>query len=583
MRTLGELLIADGICTLQQIQDAVQSQVILGGRIGTNLIELGAIDEKTLVTYLSRQYGVHGVHGEVEPDIEALALMKASDVSRLMLIPFRKENKKLYLVTVDPRNLLALDEAAFITGLSPVPLLVAEIRFWALLQKYYGIEPQLRYVSLRHCDLAVPGVPGQKPGTASDAKAPGPAGQGDELMTEDAFSTLYHRPDGAHGVRAVAAGPVEPMPILEETDLEEIAEFQTEMGADEDFLIGAPPPDSLFPLIEEPRSALTPTPRAQPSASPAPVPAAHPQPVAPPAPVPRAPVLEEERAPVDETALTFAAATQLLQEVGDREAIARCVLRFSKTVFRRTMLWTIHRGMALGWDSIGLKISRREFHKIAFPLDGPSIFQLVEQSRGHYLGKLAKTPTNVRFLALTGKEIPRTVFAVPILVNERVVNILYGDNGHKEHCGSDTADLLILAQNIARSYSTLFNSKWKEPKVLSTPEPAPAKPQAGEKPMVERREFIRIQADAEVKIRPVAEGELRRGQGMNISGGGILLTSSARFEPGTILDLEVITPTHRMFSHVFKPLQARCRVIRVDGEKPPYTIAAEFLQPDQRK
>ncbi|MBW1871983.1 MAG: general secretion pathway protein GspE, partial [Deltaproteobacteria bacterium] len=56
MQSLGSLLIADGVCSVQQIEDAIQNQVILGGRMGTNLVELGVIDEETLAHYLSRQH-----------------------------------------------------------------------------------------------------------------------------------------------------------------------------------------------------------------------------------------------------------------------------------------------------------------------------------------------------------------------------------------------------------------------------------------------------------------------------------------------------------------------------------------------
>jgi hypothetical protein len=96
--------------------------------------------------------------------------------------------------------------------------------------------------------------------------------------------------------------------------------------------------------------------------------------------------------------------------------------------------------------------------------------------------------------------------------------------------------------------------------------------------MVERREFKRLPAEVQVNIRSVDQGELKRGTGKNISGGGILLSSNTRFETGQVLDLEIITATHRAFTRVFKPMLARVRVVRIEGEDPPFAVAAEFLE-----
>jgi len=96
--------------------------------------------------------------------------------------------------------------------------------------------------------------------------------------------------------------------------------------------------------------------------------------------------------------------------------------------------------------------------------------------------------------------------------------------------------------------------------------------------MVERREFKRLPAEVQIDIRSVDRGELKQGTGKNISGGGILLSSNTRYETGQVLDVEVITATHRAFTRVFKPMLARVRVVRVEGQDPPFDIAAEFIE-----
>lgn len=98
--------------------------------------------------------------------------------------------------------------------------------------------------------------------------------------------------------------------------------------------------------------------------------------------------------------------------------------------------------------------------------------------------------------------------------------------------------------------------------------------------MPERREFTRVPAETHVKIRSVPEGDLKEGTGKNIGGGGILFTSDTAYQPGTLLDIEVLTAAHQAFAHVFEPLRARIKVVRVENDQPPYDVAAEFIQMD---
>ena len=66
-----------------------------------------------------------------------------------------------------------------------------------------------------------------------------------------------------------------------------------------------------------------------------------------------------------------------------------------------------------------------------------------------------------------------------------------------------------------------------------------------------------------------------RGKVKNISGSGILIEAPARFEPHTLLQIEIAAAESDPNQ---KPVIARIRVLRIDGEKPPYNLAAEFLK-----
>ena len=50
---LGTLLIREGKLSEEGLKEALEAQVIHGGRLGTNLLELGLLDEQTLAAALN--------------------------------------------------------------------------------------------------------------------------------------------------------------------------------------------------------------------------------------------------------------------------------------------------------------------------------------------------------------------------------------------------------------------------------------------------------------------------------------------------------------------------------------------------
>jgi hypothetical protein len=440
MPTLGELLITGGVCTRQQVEDALRNQVILGGLLGTNLMELGYLDEQTLAKYLSKQHNLPCMYGDdIHPDPLALVLLPPDMVERLNMIPFLLEGKRLQMLCVSPNDLRALDEAFFATGLRPDPIVVPELRFWQLLRKLYGVDRHLRYVALNTSDF----LSGMLSDRAAPANRAAPAGA--ELIDQAAFDKLYQRRDGFPDSQppateppeatepADASAPAPALPMLDESDLEL---FEEPPGPAE-----AGPPGGIerrvWLALDGPTGRRAEDARlAERAAAP---------PSMPPAP-------EEP----DET-LDLATATERLAQAPHRQAIAAGVLGLARRSFKRAMLFTLHRDMAIGWEARGLGPEATAFRSLVVPLSAPSVFQLVVESRSHYMGALARTPLNVQFLRATGKQVPLSACVLPISVRGRVVNLFYGDNGHKAHCPHDIGELLILAQRMGPAYEELFH------------------------------------------------------------------------------------------------------------------------------
>ncbi|MDA8083188.1 MAG: hypothetical protein M0024_05980 [Nitrospiraceae bacterium] len=146
---LGEALVKDGLIKNDQLRAALDRQVMFGGRIGSNIVELGYIKEQELAGFLSKFFNVPGVKPSLLSSIEAEVLGSISRevAEKFRLIPFRKDRKRLHVAMSDPYPPQRIDELRFITGFDIIPHIVTEMRMLYALEKYYGIERNLRYIS----------------------------------------------------------------------------------------------------------------------------------------------------------------------------------------------------------------------------------------------------------------------------------------------------------------------------------------------------------------------------------------------------------------------------------------------------
>jgi hypothetical protein len=397
---IGELLVEAGSCTPDSVQAALQHQAIFGGRLGTNLLELGRVSEEALAAALARRHGVPAMHGDVELEPRAVALLDRRLADRWEVVPFLSADRALAVLARDPSDLAMLDEVAFATGRNVHAFVTPEARLWRILGRAYGLFRE-------HRALGAPPPPGARP--PPRARPPGP-----DLIDEAEFEALY----GQVGMAAPTPAP----------------------GLAEEAILDPGPPldEAPPPLTPELLEALTRAPGHAPPAALAPrAPAAHRD--------------EPEPSP-----LTFAEAVRLLDGVSERGAIARAVLRYARSKFQRALLLTVRGGAAHGWAGLGATVAAEAVARLRLPLDAPGVVTTVVGAQAHFLGPLPKTEANVRLLKHLGGGVPGNAFLVPILALGQVVNVFYADNGRGGLVDSaDLGELLILATRISQSYETL--------------------------------------------------------------------------------------------------------------------------------
>ncbi len=123
---IGEILVASGLITEEQLKDALNGQRQLGGTVGENLIRLGYIGEEVLLNSLSEQTGLQHINldrVEIPASIQSLVHLETVRTRRLMPVGF--EQNRLVVGMVDPTDLSALSEVEFQSGHSTKPVILS--------------------------------------------------------------------------------------------------------------------------------------------------------------------------------------------------------------------------------------------------------------------------------------------------------------------------------------------------------------------------------------------------------------------------------------------------------------------------
>ena len=146
---LGELLIKKNLLTQAQLEEALQAQVIFGGKLGTVLIEMGLITEDILAEILGQLINIPCAKpGQLQniPD-NVIKIISPEQAEKHKVMPVSVIGKKLTLAMADPRNLQSIDEISFRTGYIVMPILALEVRLVFALENYYGVKRTMRYIA----------------------------------------------------------------------------------------------------------------------------------------------------------------------------------------------------------------------------------------------------------------------------------------------------------------------------------------------------------------------------------------------------------------------------------------------------
>ena len=144
-KRIGEILLEEGAISKENLEEALKHQARVGGKLAEQFIELGFINEVTLLKALSKQYNVPCA------DLTKMKLEKAiidrisPDVAKKHhIIPLvEKESdgrKTLFLGIWDLSNMLAISDVEFFTNSAVKPVIATISQIDAAIGKYYDDE-----------------------------------------------------------------------------------------------------------------------------------------------------------------------------------------------------------------------------------------------------------------------------------------------------------------------------------------------------------------------------------------------------------------------------------------------------------
>ena len=356
---------------------AVAQQARLKGRFCTNLLELGGVREDLLLRALAVQHGVATCSAaelvEIRPDV--LRLVPGKLAANLGVVPFQRLGRNLSLAMRDPKDLPALDEISFLTGLAISPFVALDVRIQVALSRHFGIPVEPRYQDLSARLNAGGGMVAVEP-----PKTPRP-------FLRSSSPGLRPFASAAPAAEARVLPPV--VPVEPPVPRTAVLPAEIELGEHEAKSLRVTV-DQAAAVTEAPTSAV--------------------------AGEETAPMVEEE-APADLVAS--------LSKAESRDDVAAAVLGEAARLLRRAALFIAQPDRVIGWAAIPEPPDGLRSFSVTF--SEPSLFASLRNTDGFYVGPCPDLPGNRRILESLGASFPAVVAAVPVSLKGKSVLFLLGE------------------------------------------------------------------------------------------------------------------------------------------------------------
>jgi len=405
MSGFGEYLLSKGVLGQPELEETLRYQNVYGGRLGTNLIDSGFTVMSELAAHLSDYHGVPLPPPEwIEaPDQKAIDLIPMLLIRRCKVLPLRLEQRRIHMAMLDPKNPEQLEFLELAAGRSVVPYVLPETRLLYWLEIHLGIDRHPRLVNLGGRARQI----GFDDGVAS-AGAPQPIDATPEPLPPLAPLARAPAPTELDQPRALQPPAPGPVPAGDELESEEILLLEE--------LVSGPAESEAWDL---------------PDHAPQPMPM------------------------TDGASGRIANLEAQLDSAGDRDEIIRVGLEIASAYASATALFLVRAGAISGYRAHGEGMDER-LRGIEIPTETISIFAHPALTRTPFRGEPPEGGIDGRLIDALGRGDSQEVFVHPIVIRDRVVNLLYADNGPDAFGETSVAALTALCDCFSRAYHRLI-------------------------------------------------------------------------------------------------------------------------------
>ncbi len=424
--SLSSLIVQREIATIRQVEEALARQVLYGGDLVTNLLEVAPIEEWRMAVTLADSCGLAAAPpGQLAlPPADTLARFTSEIAARRGVVPISSDAQRIVVAASEPlREADATQLAEAAGGLRVEVRIALDVRVREALQRGYGVPLD------RRMERLVAKLAKQAEGTPPPKITSQPPGMRPPSVPPFRLSPAY-------GVSA-ARSPLAPHNREETPSAPEMVDATSEPK------IPPPAPSSApasAPALRDARPRHV-TQAGLGIVELPPIVEPPPPPIEVPAPPRRQTGEYAETKPtfVKPTSnsvrpvrrhrgpLTAEAANEELEGANDRETLLDLFFDFSRQFFDYAALFIAHGEIAEGRDAFGDGAPRERVVGIGVPLDLPSMFASAREKKEPVI--VRPSTDGVDGVLLGDLRRPPTVeaFVVPLLVRGRPVAILYAD------------------------------------------------------------------------------------------------------------------------------------------------------------
>lgn len=432
--SLSSLIVQRDVATMRQVEEALARQVIYGGDLVTNLLEIARVDEAVLTPLLAESMQI----GAAPPGELPLApefvrgLIPAEFAVQSMAVALDIEKQRIVIAVAEPLTPEARNRLASALGMDVEQLAAPAVRVWQALSRAYGVQLDRRIQRLL---TRLSGGPTSLPPSIAPSPIPSPVATAHRVAPSS-------RPSGPPTVGAIAqplriaAVRAKPQrhPTLKTFPQRRISSFPAAASAS---VASAASTASTASVASAASLSVAPSPVVAPAVSPG---SEHH-----PAMLQRSvgPSLRPNRR--RRGPLTFEMARREAEEAADRDSLLDLYFDFSRQFFDYAALFLVQGDIAEGRDAFGAGAARERVLGIGVPLDLPSVLSTAREKRHPVVARASAEGLDAVLLSDLYRPAEIEIAAIPLVVRTRAVALLIGD------CAESGVDRDAIQQVVACS------------------------------------------------------------------------------------------------------------------------------------